>query len=176
MGLYEEKLLDRFAAFDRDGDGYLTEADFTDVAEGIVTAYGLEESSDKAGAMAEGARRYFAGLAGFADADGDGRISTQEFTGVAKSRLRDDSDGFREIVLPWAQALIAVADVDGDGRVDVGEWQRMLRVLGATPEGVERATGIDADGDGFVTSDELVETLRRFYTSDTPMPGFAARH
>ncbi|MET9324491.1 EF-hand domain-containing protein [Streptomyces sp. NPDC003038] len=174
MSSYDDKLLDRFATFDRDGDGYITEADFLGMAKRITSAFGLAESAAKSRALMEGARRYFRGLADIADSDKDGRISKQEFVTSAAEHLHGNPDGFEATIRPWAEAVIAIADTDSDGRVDIGEWERMLQAMGASAKAAGKAREIDTDGDGFVSVAEVLEVARRFYTSDSPMREFAA--
>ena len=47
MGSYEQKMRDRFATFDRDGDGFVTETDFTAMAQQILAEFHISEPSDK---------------------------------------------------------------------------------------------------------------------------------
>ncbi|MEE8104900.1 MAG: EF-hand domain-containing protein [Planctomycetota bacterium] len=99
------------------------------------------------------------------DADGDGKVSKDEFQGPDRfwDRLDADSDGF--VTKDEAQnmrrgnrqrgggggapggSLMPAFDADGDGKVSSDEWQAFFK----------RA---DKNGDGTVSSDELMQALR----------------
>ena len=174
MGAYEDKLNDRFTTFDHDGDGFITQGDLEEMARGILAEFGVETASSKARALLDGAQQYWSGLATVADRDGDSRISRDEFVQAATQRLRGKPDEFAKVVQPWAEAVITIADTDGDGSVSVVEWERMLRVMGSPPERARsKAEQTDADHDGTVSVQEVLETAVAFYTSEDPIPVFA---
>jgi Ca2+-binding EF-hand superfamily protein len=177
VGTYEDKLENRFDTFDRDGDGVISAQDFEAMAQRILDEFGIGQESPKAAALLAGAQQYWAAFAEYADVDRDGEISRTEWLGAANQKLRGNPDGFREAILPWSTAVVAVADTSGDGAVSVAEWAHMLRAMGV-PEAKAsaRARELDTDHDGTVSVDEVMATAVTFYTSDTPMPDFAPAH
>jgi len=106
------------------------------------------------------------------DADGDGKVSKDEFEGPDRfwDRLDADSDGF--VTKDEAQNmrrgnrqrgmggggnpggfLMPAFDKDGDGKISSEEWQAFFK----------RA---DKNNDGTVSSDELMQALRGASSSD----------
>lgn len=114
------------------------------------------------------------------DADGDGRISREEWQGAPRifEMLDADGDGFiteeealrvgdrlgqargdrpggddqaqRDPAQRW-QRMLERFDADGDGRISREEWQG--------PD--ERFDRLDANNDGFITEDEVVRAAAR---------------
>src|SRR5919108_3208098 len=99
---YERRMADRFAAFDHDGDGIVTVADFEATALKILGEFGLPRESEKGTALLEGAHQFWKGLSELVDTDRDGKITQAECVDGASSRLLDNPDGFAEVVRPWA--------------------------------------------------------------------------
>ena len=166
---YQRRMADRFAAFDKDGDGSVTVGDFEAMASKILTEFRQAPGSEKGKALLEGAQQFWAGLSKVVDTSGEGRITESEFVEAAVSRLLNNPDGFTEIVRPWAMAVTAVADTDNDGMVDTEEWARMLRTMGANPEAAQgRASEMDLDHDGAVSVDEVIASAVDQFTSEEP--------
>ncbi len=93
-------------------------------------------------------------MAGIADRDGDQRITREEFVNGAVKRLRDNPDRFAEIARPFLHAALAVAGV-----------ARALRMLGVPEEPARTAAAaLDADGDGRIGEEEVVQAFARHFT------------
>jgi Ca2+-binding EF-hand superfamily protein len=166
---YQNRMADRFAAFDRDGDGSVTAGDFEAMALKVLTEFGLPPNSGKGRALLEGAQQFWGRLCEVADTSRDGEIAQSEFVDAASSQLLDNPDGFTEMVRPWAKAVIAVADTDNDGMVDAEEWARMLRIMGALPEAAQRRVSeVDLDRDGAISVDEVIAAAVDSFTSAEP--------
>ncbi|MFG3497755.1 EF-hand domain-containing protein [Streptomyces sp. NPDC047928] len=167
---YQDKMAHRFDRFDRDGDGVVTETDFEELAHSILADFGQSPTTPKGRALLDGARRLWAGFAELADADGDGRITQEEFIRAATDHLRGDEKRFSRVVRPWAGAVIDVADTDDNGEVTVGEWERMLVAMRATPERArDKAAALDTDGDGRISLEEVMRSAVRLYATDEPL-------
>ena len=98
-----------------------------------------------------------------ADADGDGGLNSAE----VRSALRLDPDG-PEAGLQTIDAAFARLDLDGDGRLDRPELESGLDGLGRNPDPPLRILpaavhllihDADADGDGRVSSDDIMAQL-----------------
>jgi Ca2+-binding EF-hand superfamily protein len=63
-----------------------------------------------------------------------------------------------------------VVDTDGDDKMSADEYARWGRSLMSRPESESRANHrrIDTDGDGYITRQELLESIRDFYFNDDP--------
>ncbi|MFD8935219.1 EF-hand domain-containing protein [Streptomyces sp. NPDC059578] len=120
-----------FSLFDADGNGYLEPTDFDLMASRTVEA--LPAGSAEAGqALSEAFRGYGATLTSELDADGDGRISPQEFTAVVL-----DPERFDAVVDAFAVALSALGDPDGDGLVERPDFLVLMIAIGFQPDHIE---------------------------------------
>ena len=101
-----------FGGLDRDGNGYLDEAEITGAAPGILKQYDVngDGSLDRSEFEAAGGSPARFDLL---DTDKNGRIDIDEFHTAAVKRFKE-------------------SDTNGDGRIDDREWTR-LRKPGAAP-------------------------------------------
>ncbi|MGA5100870.1 EF-hand domain-containing protein [Streptomyces lavendulocolor] len=167
--LYQRRIASRFAAFDQDGNGYISREDFTAAATRLLDEFGMPFRSDRGQALAGGAEAFWQGLAGIADVDGDQRVSRGEFVNGAVKRLRDNPDRFAEIARPFVSALLAVADGDGDGKAGTAEVERALRVLGVEAHTAALAAeSLDPDHSGLVDEEEVVMAFARYFMTQDP--------
>ncbi|MEU6122999.1 EF-hand domain-containing protein [Streptomyces sp. NPDC047123] len=162
---YERRIAARFATFDQDGNGYISREDFSTAAAALCTEFGVTARSEKGQALYIGAEAFWQGMAGIADRDGDQRITRDEFVGGAVKRLRDNPERFAEIARPFLHAAIDVADGDADAAVTPAEAGRALTALGV-PEDIASgaAAALDADGDGRVAEQDVVQAFAQYFT------------
>ncbi|MCM2388250.1 EF-hand domain-containing protein [Streptomyces albipurpureus] len=119
-----------FSLFDADGNGFLEPADFDLMARRTVAA--LPAADAEAGqALLSAFRRYGDTLVTELDADGDGRISPQEFTAVVLDPRRFDAT-----VDAFANALAAMGDPDRDGFVTRPDFLALLTAIGFAPHNI----------------------------------------
>ncbi|WP_432126038.1 EF-hand domain-containing protein [Streptomyces sp. bgisy082] len=120
-----------FSLFDADGNGFLEPADFELMGKRTVAA--LPAADEEAGARLLGAfRRYGDTLLSELDADGDGRISPEEFTAVVLDPQRFDA-----AVDEFAEALAAMGDVNGDGFVARPDFLALMTAIGFDRPNIE---------------------------------------
>lgn len=162
----ERRIAARFAGFDQDGNGYIDREDFIAAARALLAEFGTLARSDRGQALFIGAEAFWQGMAGIADADGDQRITREEFVSGAVKRLHDNPDRFAGIARPFLHATLVIADDDGDGAVTVQETERVLKVFGV-PEDVAAAVApaLDTDGDGTITEEEIVSAFAQYFTT-----------
>ncbi|MFI9584568.1 EF-hand domain-containing protein [Streptomyces sp. NPDC052236] len=165
---YERKIASRFAAFDQDGNGYIDREDFSGAAAALLAEFSTTARCDKGQSLYSGAEAFWQGMAGIADVDGDQRVTREEFITGAAKRLRDRHQRFAEIARPFLHAVIAIADEDGDG-VTTSAAERVLRVLRVEPGlAAQVATGLDADGDGRISEEEILSAFAAYYVTPEP--------
>ncbi|WP_026341403.1 EF-hand domain-containing protein [Actinomadura atramentaria] len=145
----EQAALDRvrliFTLFDADGSGSLEPEDFDLMADRVAAAAVDSGEADKA-AMTSAFRNYWTVLAAELDADGDGRITFEEFSAcvLAPERFGDALTGF-------AEALAALGDPDGDGLVERERFAALMAAIGFEP------ANVDALFDAFGPVDDRIE-------------------
>lgn len=113
-----------FSLFDADGNGYIEPADFelmgTRVAAAVPTAGDAAKNR-----LLAAFRQYWETLVTELDANGDGRISPQEFTAIVLNPERFDAT-----VNEFAEALAATGDPDGDGFVTRQDFLDLMTAIG----------------------------------------------
>ncbi|MDN3295044.1 EF-hand domain-containing protein [Streptomyces ficellus] len=167
--LYQRRVASRFAAFDQDGNGYISREDFTTAATRLLDEFGTPFRSEKGQALSGGAEAFWQGLAGIADVDGDQRVTRDEFVSGAVKRLRDNPERFAEIARPFVRGLLAVADQDGDGKAGTAEVERALLVLGVESHTAALvAESLDVDRSGLVDEEEAVAAFARYFVTQEP--------
>jgi len=158
----------RFAVLDVDGDGVWQREDYQRLARRLCDAFGYAADSATGQAVATGQRSLFDALLPHMNADGDQRITRDEFI-AALGRTIDDRPRFDAAVRTAARTLVQVADQDGNGALDPGEYARLAAVYGARAREAAQAFGrLDRDRNGLLDTAELAEAISQFFTSRDP--------
>ncbi|MEU6478577.1 calcium-binding protein [Streptomyces sp. NPDC047017] len=147
-----------FSLFDANGNGVLDPDDFELMGSRVVAAVPAADEAAK-GALLASLRRYWTTLATELDADGDGRISPEEFTACVLSPER-----FESTIDEFARALSTLGDLDGDGHVTRPVFVALMTAIGFERPNIE--TLFDAfgpvDGDR-IKVDTWAEGIREYY-------------
>ncbi|MFF7095517.1 EF-hand domain-containing protein [Streptomyces rubradiris] len=113
-----------FSLFDADGNGVLEADDFELMGTRVVAA--VPEAGDSARSrLLDAFRGYWQTLVRELDADGDGRVSPEEFTAIVLDPSRFDAT-----VDEFADALAAIGDPDGDGFVEHAHFTALMTAIG----------------------------------------------
>ncbi|GAA2734275.1 EF-hand domain-containing protein [Streptomyces nogalater] len=113
-----------FSLFDADGNGVLEADDFELMGKRVVAA--VPEAADGARSrLLDAFRRYWQTLLRELDADGDGRVSPEEFAAIVLDPQRFDAT-----VDEFADALAAMGDPDGDGLVERTHFTALMTAIG----------------------------------------------
>ncbi|MBL1111018.1 EF-hand domain-containing protein [Streptomyces sp. 110] len=126
-----------FSLFDVNGNGVLEADDFDLMANNVIEAAPDADEAAK-DAMRAAFRQYWTTLAMELDANGDGKITYEEYAARVLSPERFDST-----IGVFAEALAALGDPDGDGLIERPAFVALMRAIG-----FERAN-IDATFDAF---------------------------
>ncbi|WP_280383513.1 EF-hand domain-containing protein [Nocardia wallacei] len=112
------------------------------------------------------------------DFDGNGRIDRGDFessaTAVADAFGHGADSPARQRLLELSlrlwDLLASVADTDGDGLLDADEHVRWTGALMHLPESDARTIHhrLDTDGDGHISTDDLLHAIHDYYFDDTP--------
>jgi Ca2+-binding EF-hand superfamily protein len=166
----DRRLSKRFRTYDEDGDGFIERADFAVASRRLGEEFGHGPESaawQRFDALCVGLWEH---LAAVADADDDGRISEAEYKRAFARGMLETEESFDAAYAPFLEALLAIVDADGDGRIGVDEEIRWTAALMRLTEAEARAAfaGVDKDGDGYITTHELLEAIRGFYFDEDP--------
>ncbi|MEV5877317.1 EF-hand domain-containing protein [Streptomyces sp. NPDC052101] len=168
-GILREKMAKLFEAYDADGNGYIERRDFETVAERINDSLS-DAGSQHAAAVTAVFQEVWEGLASRMDADGDQRISLDEFITDKLEAARTGADAShtrkREEL---RRRLFEAMDRDGDGKVSMDEYRGFFRAFGVSATDAEKAFArLDVDKDGFLTIDEMIEATLEYNTNADP--------
>jgi Ca2+-binding EF-hand superfamily protein len=169
----DRKLARRFLTYDTDGDGFIEREDFVAAAARLGEEFGHALDSPGRQRLDELCVQLWQHLSTVADADSDGRIGQAEYKAAFAAGLLETPTSFDEGYRPFLDAIMEIADVDGDGKLDVDEHVRWSGSLMSLPETDARAAfrRLDQDGDGFITTHDLLEAIREYYFNDDPDSG-----
>ncbi|MFI2645348.1 EF-hand domain-containing protein [Streptomyces sp. NPDC018610] len=158
-----------FSLFDADGNGYLESDDF-DLMGGRVVAAAPAAGDAAKDALLAAFRRYWTTLVTELDANGDGRVSREEFEACVLSPER-----FESTVHEFAEALASLGDPKGVGFVERSDFVALMTAIGFRRPNIE--TLFDAfgpvDGDRIPVA-TWAEGIREYYRPEKA--GIAGDH
>lgn len=167
-----ERLKQRFAQWDVNGNGRIEKSDYQAEADRIIDAFGEDRSSSRARAVRDTFVKMFEYLAERAGVGPNGSMNEEQFISVVEAEVFQEGDsGFNRVVGPTIQAIVNLCDQNGDGEVDRQEFNRWLDAIGVDRSSATTAfNAIDADGSGKLTVDELVDAVRNFHLGRLDIP------
>ncbi|MER7579796.1 EF-hand domain-containing protein [Kitasatospora sp. NPDC097691] len=158
--------LDRFfrEVLDQTGDGFITAHDLRAMAHNVCWQLELDEAGEAR--VYEAFEGWWEQLRAAMDANGDGKVSREEF--VAATVAGCDRDGaYLELgLLPALRAVFTAADTDGSGFLEFDEYRAVFG--GPRVHPVELSHGfrrLDTDGDGRITREEFLHGFTEFFTA-----------
>ncbi|MEV4441626.1 EF-hand domain-containing protein [Streptomyces sp. NPDC049577] len=153
-----------FAMLDADGDGVISKKEYSARAENVVLATGRDEGDPLVvTARAVGARAWAA-----MDANGDGEVTFDEYAAWA------GAEAFDTVCEPVLGALFDLADADQDGALTLPEFTMLRTALNNPAGNAEAAFAVlDADGDGRVSRDAYLASIRAHVAGESSPAGEA---
>lgn len=166
----ERKLARRFRAHDHDGNGFLQRQDFERSAVRMAEEFGHGPESPARKRLVEISLGLWEHLRKAADLDADGRVSLEEYEAAFAAGVIDTPESFDLGYVPYIKAVVAIADEDGDGKLTASEQARWMGSLMNVAENHanEGFGRVDTDGDGLITTEELIEAIRGYYFDESP--------
>ncbi|MFJ2582198.1 oxygenase MpaB family protein [Kitasatospora aureofaciens] len=158
--------LDQFfrEVLDQTGDGYLTVHDLRAMAHNVCWQLELDEAAEaRVHAAFEG---WWEQLRASMDANGDGRVSREEFVAATIAGCDRDPAYLERGLLPALRAVFAAADTDGNGHLDADEYRAVFGGPRVHPAEISHGfRQLDTDGDGRITLDEFLQGFTAFFTA-----------
>ncbi|MFI1281041.1 aldehyde dehydrogenase family protein [Streptomyces sp. NPDC020858] len=155
-----------FGHLDADGNGSVDREDLLTLGAQLLAAFDEPATSPKGTRLMDGLAQFWDALSAAADADGDKRLTPQEYRTGMKGAFITSAVGFDQAFRPLTEAVVGLLDSDGDGEVDEKEfqvWQEVFRTSEENRAAAFRA--LDKDGSGKLSVEELLTSLREYYTS-----------
>ena len=170
--LQERKLTRYFQVYDIDDDGQIAPSDFERVIENVRILRGASESSPAGNGLRSAFMSLWTALRDFADSDRDGGVDLDEWLAYWQVALEDDAR-YEAEVEAITDHLFAVFDIDEDGEIGSDEFVDFYGVFGLESSLARSVfVELDANSDGIISREELLEIDRQFYRSDDPgLPG-----
>ncbi|WP_194833223.1 EF-hand domain-containing protein [Nocardia sp. XZ_19_369] len=164
------KLQRRFETFDFDGDDRVERSDFENSARALAEEFGHEPDSPAAQELLRLSLQLWGRLASAGDVNIDGSVDLAEYKEAFAEGLLVTEESFEQGYRPFLEAIMAIADVDGDGKLNAEEYVRWTGTLMHLPadDARENHRRLDTDGDGFVTTDDLLQAIHDYYFDENP--------
>lgn len=167
-----DRLRQRFAKWDSDGDGRLQRSDFEEEANRIAGAFGAEPRSRETKALQEAFDNLFDYHAAEAGVPGDGAVSEDQFMRINENLMFSEGEAsFNRVLRPVMQALVGLCDRNDDGMINSEEFIQWLKGVGVDEATARDAFAqIDIDHDGELSVDELLGAVRNFHYGKLDVP------
>ncbi|MFJ8017512.1 EF-hand domain-containing protein [Streptomyces sp. NPDC096339] len=173
--LLDRKLERSFNLLDSDGSGVIDATDIIALGSRLLTALAEPADSPRADSVMNGIANFWQDLFTELDIDRDGKVTPEEYKAGMTRLYAQGGPAYDRSFRPMMQALLTIADTDGDGRISLEEFHRAQVAFDTELSPADTETlfrRIDANGDGTLTVDELLDAVREYYTgTDEDAPG-----
>ncbi|HEX2133591.1 MAG TPA: EF-hand domain-containing protein [Actinophytocola sp.] len=167
-----DRLRQRFAKWDTDGNGVLDRSDFEQEANRVCGEFGAQPQSRQARALRDAFGSLYDFHAREAGVSAGGSISEDDFVRINEKLMFTDGEAnFNRVLRPVMQALIGLCDRNDDGMINQQEFIAWLSGVGVDEAKARQAfIQIDTDKDGALSVDELLGAVRNFHYGKLDVP------
>ena len=171
VSIQAQRLEQRFALWDANGDGRIDLSDYEAEARRIIRAFGEPEHTPKAQAVIAAYRHMWNYAADQKGIGAEGALGPDEFIELSHEILVERGDeGFAQVLRPCIQSVADLCDEDGDGQVDSDEFGRWIKAIGVDANPHELFRRLDTNGSGLLSVDELVHAVRLYHAGQLEVP------
>lgn len=159
---HKAKLKVHHRVLDADQSGFVEEKDFEIFAENFAKIRGYTVGSPQHSDLLSKFRTVWENYWAPADADGDGKVSADEFCQALDSAI--SSGNTSDELMP---ALFDLVDQNEDGTISLDEHKMFFIALGIDAEqSLVVFAKLDTDRDGFLSKEEFLQAGRDFFFAD----------
>jgi Ca2+-binding EF-hand superfamily protein len=162
-----------FGHLDHNGTGFIERDDIIGLGERVLSAVDEPAESERGRELLDAFGEVWKVLVTACDHDADDKLDAREYHIGMSWAFVEDTEGYDRIFHPAVQVLMELADTDSDGSLQLGEFRTLQAAFGTPADEIDEAfKGLDRDGSGSLTVDELLRAARQFYTAtDDREPG-----
>lgn len=161
----QNRVKQRFDRWDASGNGALERSDMEQEAADIATAFGKSPSAPETQNIRAAFRGLFELVAEQSGVSPEESVTEEQFRMVAESLIFEQGEAtFNRALRPIIEAIVGLCDRNADGKVNREEFATWLSAVGLShEEGQDAFAKIDKNGNGVLTSDELLGAVRDYH-------------
>ena len=162
------KVTHLFKLIDVNYNGYVDRQDFRNLIFSLGSARPVTETSGTYQDLENAIMNLWDRISQMSDSSFDGRIDQEEWLKFFTFALSDDVH-YATFIKPLEKTLINMIDTNGDGRISHGDYRDIALAVNVDESEISDIfLRMDANRDGYITTDEAEVAVHQFFTSDEP--------
>jgi len=168
---FQKKKLSRlFEVLDADHNKQLERKDYTDVVANLARIHGWVRGSKEYSAAESLYLQIWDSLKALADANGDGKVTSEEFFEF-HAQMLSTPEMYEQITIGTVELLFEAFDRDRDDHLMRDDVRDFFDAYGIQDEADEAFAKLDTSGDGKISKEEALQRVQEYYFSNDPAAG-----